>query len=108
MLAFVQEVPTNGNDRVTNLNSAAHNGVLTVKPYEFDRAIRYGRGSWVEEPHSRALSLIIDCSEWNRYGSGRLRLVQVDGYGRSERRSGRCSFQHITCLKRPGERIGGV
>ncbi|MEA3134951.1 MAG: hypothetical protein QOG17_2797, partial [Gammaproteobacteria bacterium] len=64
MLAFVQEVPTNGNDRVTNLNSAAHNGTLTVESNEFDRSVRYGGGLSVDEPHPRAVSLIIDRSEW--------------------------------------------
>src|SRR5258708_18685466 len=108
MLAFVQEVPTDGTDRVPNLNSAAYNGTLTVESNEFDRSVRYGGGLSVDEPHPRAVSLIIDRSEWDGQGTGLLRIVQVDGDGRTERGTRRCSLQHVAGFERPGQRIGGV
>src|SRR5882757_11566960 len=83
-LSLVQEVSTDGDDRVSDFDSAAHNGVLTIESDQFHRSIRHRRGLEVEEPNSRALPLIVDRPEWNRHCTGRLRAVQVYGYRRSE------------------------
>jgi hypothetical protein len=42
MLAFMQEVPADGDDRVSKVNVAAYKGALTVESDELDRSVRYG------------------------------------------------------------------
>jgi hypothetical protein len=41
-LSFVQEVPAHGNDRLSDVNSAANDGALTVESDEPNRLVRYG------------------------------------------------------------------
>jgi len=41
-LSFVQEVPTDGDDRVTDVNGTTHQGALAVESDEPDRPVRYG------------------------------------------------------------------
>jgi len=49
-LTFMQEVTTDGDDRVTDVNIAANDGALAVESNEPDGPIRHGRGSAVEQP----------------------------------------------------------
>src|SRR5581483_2579606 len=105
VLAFVQEMPAEGDDGVARADAAGNDRLFAVEAHEGDRPVRARRGLAVEQPPPRPLALVVDGTEWDRQAGGRLRAVQVDGDGGAERRPGGGAFQHVARLEGAGQRV---
>ena len=62
-LPFMQEVTADGDERISGVDCAAHDGVLAVESDELDGSIRDRGGLPVEQPDTGTLPLVVDRPE---------------------------------------------